>query len=70
MNDFEPNLKEGDPLHAVFAASALAGIMSKVASTTMPQSTRKLLAALAWQMADEMMEPRSAKPLTPPAFMG
>lgn len=54
-NDFEPNLKDQLQMHAAFAAVALSGIMAKMASTTMPQSTRKSLATLAYQMADEMV---------------
>lgn len=37
------------------ASAALTGIMSKMASTTMPQPTRAALAKLAVQMADETL---------------
>jgi len=42
-------------LRYFFAALALAGIMARTASTTMPQSSRKSLATLAVQMADETL---------------
>jgi len=41
-----------------FAANALNGIMSKVASTTMPQSSREAIAKLAYQLADAMLVER------------
>ena len=42
----------------LFAAAALAGIMAKMASTTMPGGTRDQLAKLAYQMADSMLAER------------
>ena len=42
-----------------YAALALGGIMSKMASTTMPAGTREQLAKLAYQMADAMLLERS-----------
>ena len=42
----------------IFAAHALTGIMSKMASTTMPAGTRDALVKLAYQMADAMLAAR------------
>ncbi len=48
-----------DDLRDLFAALAMGGIMSKMASTTMPAGTREQLAKLAYQMADAMLLERS-----------
>ena len=45
-------------LRDMFAAAALAGIMAKMASTTMPSGTRDQLAKLAYQMGDSMVAER------------
>lgn len=45
----------------LMAAAALTGIMSKMASTTMPAGTREQLAKLAYQMADVMEAARDRK---------
>lgn len=50
--------KEDDPLRAVFAAAALAGIMAKAATTTMSAGTRKAIADLTWQIADDVLAAR------------
>jgi hypothetical protein len=42
----------------LFAAAALAGIMAKVASPTMPSGTREAITKLSFQMADSMMTER------------
>ena len=47
-----------DDMRDLFAALAMGGIMSKMASTTMPASTRDQLAKLAYQMADAMLAAR------------
>lgn len=47
-----------DDMRDLFAAMAMAGIMAKMASTTMPQSSREAIAKLAYQMADEMLAAR------------
>jgi len=47
-----------DDLRDLMAAVALAGIMSKVASTTMPAGTRKAIADLTWKIADDVLEAR------------
>jgi len=47
-----------DDLRDLFAALAMGGIMSKMASTTMPAGTREALAKLAYQMADAMLAAR------------
>lgn len=57
MNNLPPELQSlvalGSASERVnLAAAALAGIMAKMASTTMPQSSLKALATLAVQMAD------------------
>lgn len=48
-----------DDMRDLFAALAMGGIMSKMASTTMPAGTREQLAKLAYQMADAMLLERS-----------
>lgn len=48
-----------DDMRDLFAAMAMAGIMAKTASTTMPAGTRDALAKLAYQMADAMQIERS-----------
>ena len=50
-----------------FAAYALTGIMSKMASTTMPAGTRDQLARLAYQMADAMLIERDTSHVAVPA---
>ena len=50
-----------------FAAYALTGIMSKMASTTMPAGTREQLARLAYQMADAMLLERDTSHVAVPA---
>jgi len=50
-----------------FAAYAISGIMAKMASTTMPASTREQLARLAYQMADAMLIARDTKHVAAPA---
>jgi Tfp pilus assembly protein PilV len=47
-----------DDMRDLFASLAMAGIMAKTASTTMPAGTREALAKLAYQMADAMLAAR------------
>jgi len=47
-----------DDMRDLFASLAMAGIMAKMASTTMPAGTRDQLAKLAYQMADAMLAAR------------
>ena len=53
MTDDTPTMRD------LMAALALSGIMSKMASTTMPSGTRDALAKLAYQIADAMMAERA-----------
>jgi hypothetical protein len=47
-----------DDLRDLMAAVALAGIMAKAATTTMSAGTRKAIADLTWQIADDVLEAR------------
>lgn len=51
-------MMDADDMRDLMAALALGGIMSKMASTTMPAGTREALAKLAYQMADAMLAAR------------
>lgn len=61
MNDLHA---EASVMRDLFAGHALAGIMAKVASTTMPQGSREAIAKLAYQMADAMLAEKAKCPTT------